>query len=435
MKKPNRSVTPASGKVAAQPKTRLGRRVLLVDDSRAQRRMLAIQLQRAGYKVSEASSGQEALDLCMAENPHLILSDWVMPGMSGPEFCRAFRAMPREGYGYFILLTSKTEKGDIAHGLEAGADDFLTKPVSGAELLARLSAAERILKFEEELRAANDHLRNTLNKLNEAQEAMERDLAEARKLQQGLFRNRSGRFTDFDLSLLLRPAGHIGGDLVGFFPINDERVGIFAIDVSGHGVAAALLTAQLATHLSGSTEQNVALRAAQNGVDAVSPAALAKFFNNMLLEEVQTDTYFTMIYAELDHAKGHVRLVQAGHPHPLLQRSDGRIERLGRGGMPVGIFEKPQFDEISVALEPGDRLIIASDGVTEASNPAGMLLGDDGLEAIMRTNQMLEGHNFLESMSWSISEYAHGERCDDISAVLIERRAVPKVLTYPPRDR
>ena len=426
----NRTTAPNPGKLPVQSKSRLGRRVLLVDDSKAQRRMLAIQLHRAGYQVSEASSGQEALDLCQSENPHVILSDWMMPGMTGPEFCTAFRALPREGYGYFILLTSKTEKSDIAHGLEAGADDFLTKPVSGAELLARLSAAERILQFEEQLRSANAHLRTTLDRLNAAHEAMERDLSEARKLQQGLFRNRSGHFGDFELSLLLRPAGHIGGDLVGFFPINEERVGIFAIDVSGHGVAAALLTAQIAAHLSGPSEQNVALRAAQNGADAVAPVALARFFNNMLLEEIKTDTYFTMIYAELNHANGRVKLVQAGHPHPLIQRADGRIERLGIGGMPVGIFEKPQFDEISANLNPGDRLIIASDGVTEAANPSGRLLGDEGLEAIMRTNAMLEGHNFLESMSWSISEYAHGERGDDISAVLIERRCPATVVTY-----
>ena len=409
------------------------RRLLLVDDSRAHRRLLAIQLVRAGYDVVEAGSAQEALEICHSNPPDIVLSDWMMPGMSGPEFCREFRSMPRDGYGYFILLTSKTEKGDIAFGLEAGADDFLTKPVAGAELLARLAAGERVLRFQEELRASNAHLQSALDQLRLAHEAMDRDLGEARKLQQGLVRERSARFSAFDLSLLLRPAGHIGGDLVGFFRINDHRAGIFAIDVSGHGVAAALMTAQLAAHLSGSTEQNVALRAAEPGGDAVLPGQLARFFNNMLLEEMQAETYFTMIYADLDHVTGDLRMIQAGHPHPVLQRADGSVSLLGRGGMPVGLFEDPCFDEIHVRLEPGDRVLIVSDGITESVNPAGRQLGEDGLEAIMRTNAFLTGHSFLESMSWSVSEYVKGQRGDDVSAVLIEHRPLGQTIPLPPR--
>lgn len=396
------------------------RQILLVDDSRAQRRMLAIQLERAGYAVIEAASGAEALAYCEANEPDVILSDWMMPGMTGPEFCRSFRRQHRDTYGYFVLLTSKTEKDDITFGLESGADDFLTKPVSGAELLARLAAAERILHVQRELRRSNDKLQATLDQLHSAQDAMERDLAEARKLQQGLVRERSARFGAFDLSLLLRPAGHIGGDLVGFFPIDEAHTGIFGIDVSGHGVAAALLTAQLAVHLSGSPDQNMALRNQQRGL--VSPAELAHRLNRVLLTDMQADTYFTMIYADLNHETGLVRMVQAGHPHPVVQRGDGAIELLGRGGMPIGLFERPEFDEFEVQLAPGDRMLLASDGIIETENPAGRLLGQDGLEAILRTNGMLHGHMFLESMAWSVSEYAKGERGDDVSAVLIEHR-------------
>lgn len=236
------------------------RLVLLVDDSRAQRRTLAVQLIRAGYHVVEAASGDEAMRICLERRPDIVISDWMMPGQSGLEFCRRFREMQSDRYGYFILLTSRNDKKDIAEGLRAGADEFLTKPVSGAELLARLSASERILRMEESLRSANARLNSTLTRLRETQAAIDRDLREAQRLQQGLVRERHGRYGDFDLSLLMRPAGHIGGDLVGFFPINARRVGLFALDVAGHGVASALLCARLAALLSGAADQNIALR-------------------------------------------------------------------------------------------------------------------------------------------------------------------------------
>ena len=94
--------------VARRPSAFDPRPVLVVDDSKAQRKILQMQLTRWGYQVTEAASGEEALALCMAQDFDIILSDWMMPGMTGLEFCRVFRTLPREGYGYLILLTSKS---------------------------------------------------------------------------------------------------------------------------------------------------------------------------------------------------------------------------------------------------------------------------------------------------------------------------------------
>ena len=139
--------------------------VLVVDDSKAQRRMVALQLMRWGYLVTEAASGEEAMALVAQTNFDIILSDWMMPGMSGLEFCSKFRALPREGYGYFILLTSKSEKTEVADGLENGADDFLVKPVNFDELRARLRAGERILGMQGQLVEKNRVIGATLDEL------------------------------------------------------------------------------------------------------------------------------------------------------------------------------------------------------------------------------------------------------------------------------
>jgi phosphoserine phosphatase RsbU/P len=398
------------------------RRVLVVDDSRMQRRILTAQLSRAGYEVVEAGSGEEALAICETMQPDLVLSDWMMPGMSGLDFCRAFRAMRRDSYGYFVLLTSKNEKGEVALGLESGADDFLSKPVSGDELRARLAAGERILRMERELKAKNRLVTATLSELQGLYDSVDRDLQEARKLQQSLVKERHRSFGNAEVSLLLRPSGHVGGDLVGFFPINARRVGVYGIDVSGHGITSALMTARLAGYLSGtSPEQNIALVQTEYGIyDARPPAELAAYLNELVLEEMRTESYFTLIYADIDLITGHVEMVQAGHPHPAVQRADGSIEFLGLGGLPVGLIDGAEYDGFSTVLRPGDRLFMMSDGITEAANPAGDLLGEIGLSRIMDRNRNLRGAAFLEAAVWELSDYTLGEFSDDVSGAFFE---------------
>ncbi len=381
-----------------------------------------MQLVRKGYRVTEAGSLPEAMDLIQQERPDIIISDWVLPAGSGLDFCRALRQGAQRGYSYFILLTAKSTRQDVMAGLAAGADAFLAKPISGAELLSQLSVAERILTMEEALRATNAELQDAVDQLREAQRAMERDLSDARVLQQRLVRERSGQFGDFNLSLMLRPAGHIGGDMVGFFPINARRLGIYALDVAGHGITAALLTARLAAQLSDTTERNLALTISALGLyEARSPGDLLQVLNMQMLDQLRTDAYYTMVYADLDVLSGKMKLVQAGHPHPFIQRADGRIEKIGNGGMPVGVLADARFEEIELDLAPGDRLIAASDGMTECENAAGVPLGDEGLIAILRTNATLHGEAFLESLSFSVASYTGGKHSDDMSAFLIER--------------
>ena len=408
---------PQSGNSAAGPG-----RVLVVDDSRMQRKILSTQLARSGYAVTEAGSAEEALQLFGQRPPDIVISDWMMPGMTGIEFCQALRGRVQESYVYFILLTSKTESAEIARGLDGGADDFLTKPVSGDELRARITAGERILRMERELTDKNRLLSSTLGELQALYDSVDRDLMEAKKLQQSLVRERHRNFGNAEVSLLLRPSGHVGGDLVGFFPINARRVGFFSIDVSGHGITSALMTARLAGYLSGnSPEQNMALVLTEFGIyDARDPADLAEQLNRVVLKEMQTENYFTLAYADVDLVSGRASLVQAGHPHPAVQRADGRVDYLGSGGLPIGLIEGAAYESFEVQLRPGDRLFLMSDGITEAEDAEGTQLGEDGLTRILGHCADLRGTGFLEALVWQLSDYAGGEFGDDVSGVFFE---------------
>ena len=398
-------------------------RVLVVDDSKVQRKILSASLKRWGFSVSEAASGEEALEFCQANRVDLILSDWMMPGMSGLEFCQAFRALDTDTYGYFILLTSKSEKGDVARGLDVGADDFLSKPVNGGELRARITAGERILRMQQELSETNRLISETLNELQNMSEMIDRDLLEARKLQQSLVRERYRDFGPAQVSLLLRPSGHVGGDLVGYFQIAENRIGVFGLDVSGHGITSALMTARLSGFFPGnSPSQNVALQSLRGGgYTGRPPAEVAERLNQLTLEEMETENYFTLVYADVDLATGEIAMVQAGHPNPALQRANGEIEYPGEGGMPVGLIEGATYQGFDVKLNPGDRLLLFSDGVTECESASGPMLEEEGLIDILQRNQTVRGTKFLEAITWDLTEFAGGlDFQDDVSAALIE---------------
>ena len=395
--------------------------VLVVDDSRAQRTMMSVQLARWGYRVTEAASAEAALELCRDHSFDIVLSDWVMPGMTGLEFCRAFRALRQDDYGYFILLTSKTSKEEMADGLEGGADDFLTKPVSSAELRARLQAGSRVRRMQRELVEKNRLVRATLEELRTLYDSLDRDLIEARKLQQSLVRDRFRQFPGGSATILLRPSGHVGGDLVGSFPINAKRLALYSVDVSGHGVASAMMTARLAGMLSGaSPEQNIALTAGGDGNGAWPPEMVAARMNRMMIEDFQVEQYFTMAYAEVHLDTGRVRLVQAGHPHPMVLRRDGSVEVLGSGGFPIGLIAGAQYHRITVHLRPGDRLFLMSDGVTECPGVAGEL-GEEGLIRSLMRNATLPSPQLLEALLWDLNLFSGGaDFPDDVSGILFD---------------
>lgn len=285
--------------------------VLLVDDSRAQLTLLSAMMRQWGYGFRTAGSGAEALEICRKETIDLVISDWMMPEMDGLAFCKAFRALPTEHYGYFILVTSKNEKQDIATGLDVGADEFLTKPVNPDELRARINAAERILVMQRRLNAQMAQLRKLYEKLDQ-------DLIEARKLQQSLVRERHVRRGPVALSFLLEPSGHVGGDLVGWFNAGPRHIGFFSLDVSGHGVPSALLTTRLAGMLTtDNPDHNIALmRDAEGNPCPRPPDAAAVLLNEAMLESMDTDLYFTMVLGHFEPATGQVTMVQAGQSQP-----------------------------------------------------------------------------------------------------------------------
>lgn len=133
--------------------------ILLAEDNPVSRKVLEKTLLKAGYEVTSVENGRKAFELFNHKFFPMVLTDWMMPEMDGLELCRAIRDSPSQGYVFIILLTAKDSKEDIITGLQAGADDYLTKPVNHTELIARLNAGRRILELERSLKNANEEIR------------------------------------------------------------------------------------------------------------------------------------------------------------------------------------------------------------------------------------------------------------------------------------
>ena len=401
------------------------RSVLVADDSRLQRRILSKFLTNWGFEVHEAGAGDEALELCRSLAPDLVLSDWMMPGLDGLEFCREFRQLPANFYGYFILLTSKSDKLEVAQGLDAGADDFLSKPVNPNELRARIAAGDRILAMQRELSDKNRMIGETLEQLQAAYDSIDRDLMQAKKIQKSLIPDLMRDFGAAEVSLLIKPCGHIGGDLVGVFSPGPAQVGFYNIDVSGHGITSAMMTARLAGYLSSTHfNENLGLEWQPDGSYRMrSPADVARLLNERQVADTGIDEYFTLAYGTADLATGHVELVQAGHPHPLVLRADGRAEFIGDGGVPIGLLPDIPYSQVEITLNPGDRLLMYSDGFTECRLQNGEMLEPEGLlDLIGKCQPGQTGREFLDDLFWNLTEIMDTESGldDDVSATLFD---------------
>lgn len=398
--------------------------ILLVDDSSLQRRVLAAALRDSPFVLMEAASGEEALLLCRETPPDIVVSDWMMPGMSGLDLCAALRAETGENYIYFIILTSKTGTEDLATALSIGADDFVSKPLSHQELIARIAAGERILGMTRELREKNRLVMRTLERMRRMNDRLDQDLAEARRLQLSLSAKGPIHVPGWSIHFDLEPSGHVGGDILGTFPAGDGRIGLYSIDVSGHGITSALVTMRLSSWLAGgSPKRNIALSDGRTGIRMLPPDQVCTRLNERFLADHDTGHYFTILIGELDPKTGRFAFCQAGHPHPLHRTAGGETRFVGQGGPPVGLIDDMEYETGEIVLAPGDRLLIYSDGITECPAPDGTLLDDTGLTRMIDRYADVHGAELFYAIRAELAQIRDGgDLPDDVSAILIERR-------------
>lgn len=361
---------------------------LIIDDAADTRLYVRALLEAWGYNAVDAADGLDGLERMGEASIELVICDWMMPRMSGLEFCQAVRAAQFQHYVYLILLTSRSDKSDLLAGLNAGADDFLSKPVDAKLLRARLRVAERILTVQGLLADQNRTLRESRARLQQAYDQIQRDLASAARIQRQMLPPPDRLVSPFRAESLFLPAAQVSGDSFNYFLISNDLIGFYLFDVSGHGVQAALFSARLNSSLLPALASDRTL--AETGAPAAGfpgPGPFLSEVNTRWVEpDAEFDNYATIAYGTLDKRSGEANIALAGHPPPLLLRNAGEIETLGAGGLPFGMFPDVDYEPQRVVLHAGDRLIMYSDGVTECANPRGELFGIERMQRALATS-------------------------------------------------
>lgn len=343
-----------------------GLRVLVVDDSQAVSTMLRGFLVREGHTVNVAADGARALELFAAAPPDIVLMDVVMPTVDGIEATRRLRERAAGRWVPVILLSALDTEDDVVRGLEAGADDYLVKPINLSILKAKIRSFQRIARVQSQVIEQAE----ALGRLSDEQ-AAEEQLAHALI---GNMVRRKG-LDDPALAWEVLPSARFSGDAVAAARGPTGRLYAMLGDATGHGLAASVSLLPALQVFYGMVRKGLPL------------PALVREINACLRDVLPADRYLAAALMVVDEAGGAAEVWNGGLPRiALLDAAGAAIRRFESAHVPLGILDDAVFDDACAPLrwEGPAEIAVCSDGVVECENAAGEAFGFERLERSLR---------------------------------------------------
>ncbi len=298
-------------------------RILIIDDDPAIRLLLERTLRKRGYETLVAADGLAGFQKAQTEQPDLIICDWMMPHQDGSEVCRLVKKEPSLSSTFFILLTSLGSVDDRVKGLDAGADDFLSKPIEMTELQARVRAGLRLHQLNRDL--------------NIQKRLLEGELAEAADYVTSLLPESLQQPVAVDSRFI--PSRKLGGDCFDYFWLDSDRLVVYLVDAAGHGLKAALPSLSVLNLLRSQSIPNL---------DYGVPSQVLGALNQAFQMSDRNDKYFTVWYGVYHAKTRQLSYASAGHPPAILltpapQNTEVIPEKLRTPGLPIGMFPEANY--------------------------------------------------------------------------------------------
>jgi sigma-B regulation protein RsbU (phosphoserine phosphatase) len=399
-------------------------RLLVVDDNEMNRDMLSRRLQRKGHEVVTADDGAAALELVEGEQFDVVLLDIMMPGIDGFEVLERLRATYTPTELPIIMATAKGERGDIVRAFKLGANDYVTKPLDFPVVSARVQTQLSLKRSVDRIVALEQDLARRNAALEKANRRMSKDLAAAAKVQRSMLPTSLPNRDGLEFAWFFRPCDELAGDILSVFQINDTHVGLYLLDVSGHGVQAALLSVTLSRVLTPVADQpNLVRRLVGDGpsLAATPPGEVVAELNRRFPVNPETGQYFTIHYAVLNTQTHELRSVCAGHPGPVYLPAEGEPVIMTSRSFPVGWVPEAAYEEKCVQLQPGDRLYLYSDGINEAMNAEREQFGEARIIEAGRTCRGMSLQESLDELAAAAEGWSERGFEDDATLMAIER--------------
>lgn len=385
--------------------------LLVVDDNEMNRDMLSRRLARKGHTVDVAEGGVQALSMVEETDYDVVLLDIMMPGIDGYETLERIRADRDSGDLPVIMATAKDASEDVVAALRLGANDYVTKPFDFPVVLARVNTQLQLKRSRQALAAAHGR--------------MKKDLEAAARIQAAFLPDEVVEIAGTRCAWRYVPCDELAGDTLGIVPFDDTKVGVYVVDVSGHGVPSALLSVSLSRLLTNEPASSVLWTTGDGDPQIVSPAQVMTELSRRFPYDIQTGQYFTMIYAVIDLDRGEMTYASAGHEPLIVIRSDGDFELGSSTGRPVAlvppILAESVYEERTISLGAGDRIYFYSDGIPEARNAGGEEFDKERLASKLVGLRDEDLDTGLPALLETVREWQGGPAfVDDVSIVGVE---------------
>ena len=385
-------------------------RILTIEDEPPIRDGIVAYLEDSGFTMLEANDGPSGLEVFRNEHPDVVLCDLRLPGMDGLEVLSTITAESPETP--VIVVSGVSLLNYAVQALKRGAWDYVTKPIHDMAVLE--SAVRRVIEHAELLRQNREyreHLEALNGELTQALEQLQDDEEAGRRIQFQLLPEDNLRFANYTFRRRLYPSMYLSGDFIDYFPIDEQHVGFYMADVSGHGAASAFVTVMLNTLV-------IKYRDAlwQSGDDTIlHPQRTLQRLNRDLYRQ-NLEKHLTLFYGVIDLEQNTMCYGNAGqYPYPLLY--DGLdVRALECRGRPLGLFEDVEFRLWQCDLPQECVLVLVSDGILE-------LMAEETMRE--RCGALLSGAQGtdldLDEMTIGLDVLADKHLPDDIAFLVISR--------------
>jgi sigma-B regulation protein RsbU (phosphoserine phosphatase) len=384
--------------------------ILIADDQADVLEALRLLLKGEGYHIETVSSPAAILEALKSREFDLLLMDLnyardTTSGREGLDLLSRLKAI--EGAPPIVVMTGWGTVGLAVETMRHGVGDFVEKPWDNTRLLEilRTQIEQGRVRRQIERQQAEEKVHSS--QIASQFHQQEREIEEARQIQQGLLPTEIPQIAGYQIASAWQPARMVGGDYFDVLKFSENSLALCIADVAGKGMPAALLMSNLQATVRGLASE------------ALRPEELCTRANQFICRNIAQDKFITLFYGRLDARSRRFEYTNAGHNAPIVLRRDGSHCRLHTGGGVLGVFEQHTYEQGGVELFAGDRLVLFTDGLTEAGNPDGEEFGEERLLRLLTENRARPADELQRKIMDAVSEFGGEDFQDDATLIVL----------------